>query len=473
MEEIQKKTKKSTTATNKSTTEKQEGVKKQAKVQKASVENNKTKVPKKIEEKKQTQEEQDSHKKKTKKKEEEVKNNTSKVTKKSTEKNEVKASTTKKVSKSKVEKVEDKKFSKVTSKSKSNKESKSKKKVEDSNQTEPKLTIIHEKKDIVEEIKEKPKKAQQKSKKEKTKENIIESKEKKYIDISVGSIICIIIILILLIINIKLGIHAYKIIVKNANLEEQFDDTTVTQEVGNVLDSNNEIVTKLLQKITLAPNVTASIYNEKTFNSNTIPNDLKLRLGWAKTKDEHKLESINENNQTVQALEKATMEESIKNIFGPEVKYLDESFNNTNVSTFSTNSKNQGIINYNDGLYTGTVAQTSGEMAPLIYQEVEKAVRYSDKIIIYVKTAFVNTKDNKYVVYRNFEKGQFKGKLLELTQEELFPGNSYNENTGEGAILLNSNTKLDNIRNELNTYKYTFSLNENHQTFYLSEFVQE
>lgn len=422
MEESQKKTKKPSTVPKKSTTSKGESLKKQDKVQKESTEKKHTKVSKETASKKQTKDVKETATKKPAKT-----SNTKKATKKETA----------------------------------------------SIDQAPKLTIIHEKKEIVTEAKEQPKETRKKSKKANKKENKTESKEKKYIYISVGSILCIIIILVLLIINIKLGIHAYNVIVKNANSKEQPDDASVTQEVGNVLDNNNEIVSELVQKITLPSNVTASIYNEKTFNSNTIPNDLKLRLGWAKTKDEHKLESINENNETIQALEKATMEESIKNILGPEVKYLDEPFNNTNVSTFSTNSKNQGIINYSEGLYTGTVVQTSEEIAPLIYQEVEKVVRYSDKIILYVKTAFVNTKENKYVVYKNYENGQFKGRLLELISEELFPENNYNQYTGEGAITLNDNIALNNIRSELKTYKYTFSLKENDQEFYLSEFVQE
>lgn len=371
---------------------------------------------------------------------------------------------------------------------------------------EPKFTIIHEKKEEQKQVtkskspkeetqrgeaqKEKtPKKENKKARNKKEKNKIDKEqknkakKEKKakkpkkgYIDISIGAIICTIIIIGLLVLNIKLGIKAYSIITKNQTTTTNSDveadnDISVTQEVGNVLNNNDEIVTQMKEKITFAPNVTASIYNAETFSTNTISNDLKLQLGWDKIKEEHKLKSINENNESIEALEKEFMAESIKNIFGPKVKYKDEAFNNTNVNTFSKSCQNQGVITYDNGLYTSIVSENIEDvMVPIIYQEIQKVVKYSDKVIVYVKVAYMYTDGEKYIVYKNFDNEKFEEELLEISPEELFQEDSFDQYTGEGTVTINANSSLDSIRNQLDTYKYTFSLDGETGDYYLSKF---
>ena len=356
---------------------------------------------------------------------------------------------------------------------------------------EPKLTIIHEKEETPkkEEISKKQK-DKNKNKKEKSKQNkeekINQNKKEKsknknnktnkkgYIDISIGTIICTIIIIGLLALNIKLGIKAYNIIVnkESTNYNTKFDnDESVTQEVGNVLSNSNELVTKMREKITFAPNVIASLYNTETFSTTTIPNDLILRLGWAKVKEENKLKSINENNEAIEALEKIAMEESIKNIFGPQIKYKDETFNNTDINTFSSYCINKGTIIYDNGLYTNIATDNIDEqISPIIYQEMQKVVKYSDKIIVYVKVAYMDTDGQRYIVYKDFNEEKFEEQLLEITQEELFQENLFNPYTGEGTVSIETNNSLNSIREQLDTYKYTFSLDNETGEYYLSKF---
>ena len=166
-------------------------------------------------------------------------------------------------------------------------------------------------------------------------------------------------------------------------------------------------------------------------------------------------------------IEKKYMNESIKKIFGPDVEYRDESFDDDKVKTFAVNSEK---TEYSGGMYTKVVKQETG-MSPLIYQEVQKVVRYSKKIIVYVKSAYIDVEDEKYVIYKDFSDDEFKNKLLEVQSGELFNGVSYNNLTGEGTISVEENIAINEVRNSLNTYKYTF--NENNKEYYLSGFTQE
>lgn len=300
-------------------------------------------------------------------------------------------------------------------------------------------------------------------------------KEKKYLEISVGAIICVVIIIVLLVLNVKLGKHAYGILTKeekaNANVETK-NDTSVTQEIGNVLNNTSEIVQELKKKITFSPNVTASIYNTQGFNSEDISNELKLILGW-EVAQEGKLISVNEDNQEIEALESKTMNEAIKKILGSNMQYQDDSFSNIGIESFSKSSKDQNGISYANSLYTSEISELTEELKPLIYQEIQKAVKYSEKIIVYVKTAFIDVDENDYKVYKNFNENKFKEQLLNMKSEELFDKNLLDTNTGEGTITLEQNSALKEIRKNLNTYKYIFTFDETTQDYYLSEFRKE
>lgn len=294
------------------------------------------------------------------------------------------------------------------------------------------------------------------------------TKDKKHVDISIGLILCVIIILGLIILNVKLGKHAYDIITKTetTTTDSEVDDASTTQEIGNVLKSDSEVAKKLVEKITFSPVVTASIFNVEAFDEATISNDLKLKIAWSKINDDKRLKSINENNELIESIEKATMDESIKEIFGPEAEIKSESFDYTNVSTFSASSDK---VTYNGGIYTTREQQTE-EIIPVVYQEVEKVVRYSDRIVVYVKVAYMDVEDGKYIAYKKFSNGNLTEKLFEITPGELFGDTSFDSSTGEGAISLATNKALDSIRTKLDTYKYTFEIDKTTQSYYLSEF---
>ena len=335
------------------------------------------------------------------------------------------------------------------------------------------------KEEIVEEIKTNDnilkKQEAKKEIKEENNQREEKKKNKKYIEISLGAVVCAIIIIALIVLNVKLAKHAYGLLKNestNSNVQSE-NNISVTQEIGNVLKKTDDIVKQMKDKITYSSNVTASIYNSQGFNTNTISNELKLILGWANTDDGKKLKSRNEKDEEVEAIEKEVMSETIQSTLGPNIKYVDESFNYTKISLFENSSRSKGIINFGEGVYTSILENEQGEASPLIYQEIQKVVKYSEKVIVYVKAAFIDSYEDTYQIYKSFENNNFSYELLQIKQNELFNNTTFDKYTGEGSVTIEENRALDSIRKQLNTYKYTFTFDETMQEYYLSEFGRE
>lgn len=310
-------------------------------------------------------------------------------------------------------------------------------------------------------------------KKEQQKED--EEKSKKYIEISIGGIIAVLLIIILIVLNITLGKKAYNITKGNNTTQNNVVDTDaeVEETIGTVLNNQNPTVNKLIKKIVFPINTTASIYQIGTFDENTIPDDLKLRIGWANLKEESKFHAKQATGESIIVVEKNAMQESIQEIFGKQVKYKDVTFDNTNVTEFSGYAETEGIINYEGETYTGIINEDIVEdRVAFIYQEVQKVIKYDNEIVIIMKTAFVNQEDDKYVIYQNYN-DNFENRLLETTYEKLFENSVFNKKTGEGSISISNNKVLNEIRNELNTYKYTFTKDDFTEEYYLKEFEKE
>ncbi len=304
--------------------------------------------------------------------------------------------------------------------------------------------------------------------------------EKRYIKMSLGTAVCLIIIIILLVALIALGIYTYT--TKNTNAEENYannninyvnednteeyskEETEIANTTENRAETENEKIEKLdvtdnlskslIEKISFNTYATASIYNLGEFNTNNIPNDLVLRLGWDKAKNKATL-----NETLKQTLTKDAMKQSITNIFGDKLSYEDEDFKQIDVETFHDYggyTDNMGMIKYNDGTYTANLFQGGGGDVPFIHQEIEKVEKNGDKVELYVKTAFIDTEyiestlDFEYVIYKNFNfnTNTFEGKLSKINSEEY--GNH------EVGISENSKQVISNVSNSLNTYVYTF-----------------
>ena len=265
-----------------------------------------------------------------------------------------------------------------------------------------------------------------------------------------------------------------------SNLENLINSTLLSNTTKNnftdnsnketKLDINDNISQQLLNKINFPTYAISSIYNVKNFDSTNIPNDLILRLGWSKISPEDKT-IIKDNEIIHQTATKQTLNNSIKNIFG-KINYTDTSFNNTNINTFSGYHENIGEITYSNNLYTANYVEGGGGDVPFIYQQLEKIIKYNNKIDIYVKTAFVDTKydenldDFKYIIYSDFNNNTFNTKLLETTSKEF----SNNQNLEQ--ISTRENKTISNVLNKLNTYVYSFELDNSTQKYYLTSFYK-
>ena len=301
--------------------------------------------------------------------------------------------------------------------------------------------------------------------------------EKRYIKMSFGTAVCLIIIIILLVSLIALGVYTYT--TKNAKVETNYTNNENTEEYQNVeneivnttenqieganekaeeLDLNDNLSKSLIEKISFNTYAVASMYKVGEFNINNIPNDLVLRLGWDKAQNKETLDET-----LKQTLTKDAMKQSITNIFGDKLKYKDEQFKQIDVETFHNYggyTDNMGIIEYNNGTYTANVFQGGGGDVPFIHQEAEKVLKNGNKVEVYVKTAFIDTEfiestfDFEYIIYKNFDftSNIFEGKLSKIKAEEY--GNH------EIGILESSKKVISNISNSLNTYVYTFEADD-------------
>ncbi len=139
-----------------------------------------------------------------------------------------------------------------------------------------------------------------------------------------------------------------------------------------------------------------------------------------------------------------------------------------------------GIINYDNNTYTSNYFESGGGDVPFIYEKLEKAVKYENKIELielYVKTAFVDTEMKEgnsvnepkfnYIIYKNFNfaTNQFEDKIKTTAASEF--NRDANE---ENQISLKTNKEMSKVLNNLNTYVYSFVLDNSTGQYYLNGF---
>ena len=314
---------------------------------------------------------------------------------------------------------------------------------------------------------------------------------KKYIKLSLSTAILISIIIILLIALIisVLYIHFSKNTneTNSNNLSENLityenSATNNTQSIQNVstntsstpsiesgeeLDINDTVVNSLVEKLNFDTPSMASIYKTGGFNTSTIPNDLILRLGWDNLNPSDKSQTGDGLKETVTS---SALKKSISNIFGNDINYTDSSFSPVDVSTFhgySAYTGEMGIVNYSNNLYTANVFQGGGGDVPFIHNELQKAIKYNDKIELYVNPVFVDSEyidenNFNYTLYKNFD---FDTETFIEPITEILSSDYYNTETNSM-----SNQTVANLANRLDTYVFTFKLDSANGTYYLAEF---
>ena len=155
------------------------------------------------------------------------------------------------------------------------------------------------------------------------------------------------------------------------------------------------------------------------------------------------------------------MSNSVKSLFGDHFTYKNESFENIDSQIFDCYNLNQGIIEYSNDSYIAQCLEGGGGSAPYISEVAQKAVRCDDEIKIYVKTAFVDTdyneeKDSFYNYFYSdfdFKNEEFTNQIKVIDENDFYKDNYEYSYTG---IKLQDNPEFDKIKDELNTYVYTF-----------------
>ena len=293
--------------------------------------------------------------------------------------------------------------------------------------------------------------------------------------------VLLIIIFILLLIILFLGFNAYNLKVEieilNSKLKdlESFEEDDVyisdfyeKDDISTQLNINSVLVQNSIEKIDFPTHAIASIYAAESFNLANIPNDLVLRLGWTKAEKELIKNDIDNLGEYKQKTTIENFDESVLEIFGTRVNYIDNSFTNINVPTFHAYYENRGAINFTGTSYIASYTEEGGIDSPFIHQEVDKVLKYDSRLEIHVKTAFIDTEigTDNYIIYRDFQNDEFVGKVSELTSEQFETGYA---SDGDRSSFT-SNIEILEIADQLDTYVYTFTIDGNNGNYYLSAF---
>ena len=300
-------------------------------------------------------------------------------------------------------------------------------------------------------------------------------RNKKEVSISLGSIIVVLLIAVL----IGLIIYAYKTIneikndsAKNPEIHAANENILKDGESVELNQENNE-VKELIKKIDFPTYAVASIYKTKGFDVDTIENDLILRLAWSKLEKELVENNVDNIGEYKQTATKENLENSITEIFGKNMEYADETFTNIDVPTFYGNESNQGNVKFYNNTYTSNYIESEGGDVPFIHQQIEKVLKYNDRIEVYVKTAFIDTEydevsnEYNYIIYKNFKNNEFNKKITQMNSLKFLDAYSEEENKLE---CFRENSQIEKISDKLDTYVYTFILDEGDKNYYLNEF---
>lgn len=271
--------------------------------------------------------------------------------------------------------------------------------------------------------------------------------------------------------------------VKKTNEKEVDIDNTNYQVDSNKAEEKEDIylygeeIKSLVKKFNFAGSTSGSIYKTGGFDINNIPNDLILRMAWRRLDAEKDTTIKRTGNEGTQTVNDTVLEKSVKNLFGNNITYQNESFEYIDSKTFESYEANTGKILYKDGVYTSKYKEEGGEGKPYIYEVAEKALKKDNKIELYVKTAFIKPGYDEEIgdfvndCYSDFdfEKEDFVNKIKTVKESEFFKDVYEYANDSLGTILIN-NPIFNEMKEQLNTYVYTFEKDENTGDYYIVSF---
>lgn len=266
------------------------------------------------------------------------------------------------------------------------------------------------------------------------------------------------------------------------NIEETLEPNT-TEE--NIIQENNTVEKesveevpvveekslsdKLIDKIKFKDYLEASIYKVGNFTRETIPNDLILRMGFARAVQKPENKQV-ETSTPYHDISKDQIENGIKELFGSNIKYKHDKFINIDVETFNGFYEIRDTVKpVDNNEYEFIYYEGGGGDTPFVHQEIYDVIENENKIEIKVKVAYVDTVYDetqkiglfKYHIYKDFDfkTDEFKNELLVIEDYKY----DYVENYG-------TTKSMADIWNKLNSYSYIFEKDNETGEFYLSEF---
>ena len=179
----------------------------------------------------------------------------------------------------------------------------------------------------------------------------------------------------------------------NASIQES--------EKGEEISLDSEILKKIMPDF---GNYLESVYRAADFDKENIPNDLVLLLGWNKLGYNHSDYDAMPNDKHFEKLSDGTikltvnkkeMEEAIKSIFGEDMKYTDKSFKDEGKGpTFIySNTIGEIVFDKESGNYLAEWCESGGGSDNIMSQKIIQAVKYSDRIEVYVENSYPEKND--------------------------------------------------------------------------------
>lgn len=259
---------------------------------------------------------------------------------------------------------------------------------------------------------------------------------------------------------------------ENCILQEVPDSIENEEEnivIENKVAEEKSNVDKVIDKINFKDYAEASIYKVGTFTRETIPNDLILRLGFAKALQKPENKQVEEKT-VFHNIYRGEIEKGIKELFGDNIKYKHTKFINIDVETFDGFYEIRDTVKpVDDTKYEFIYYEGGGGDTQFIHQEIYDVIEDENKIEIKVKVAYVDTVYEetpeiglfKYHIYKDFDfsTDEFKDELLVIEDHEY----DYVENYGTTKAMVD-------ILDKLNSYSYIFEKDSNTEEFYLCEF---
>ena len=246
-------------------------------------------------------------------------------------------------------------------------------------------------------------------------------------------------------------------VIKNKVAEKK--EQPIEEKKSEEVTIDSPIAQELIKKISVFDTIKAGSYYgyfyQDYLDINNISNDAKIMIGITQHKDftsdfmntTYDATAPDGANLKVIILSKEDVEKGINNFFGPNTSYTDASL----IDATTTYCGFSGFqFDETRNVYMNNPINCPGFPQPYIDTKIMNVQSVDDNIEITVKVAYI-----KYDAAN-------KDDVIKY----IYPDNYTNTYIEKHHILTDNSYKIDNILNNLNTYKFTFSLNSNNYYYF-------